>query len=79
MKPEDSLTESRKNEPEAAKLAKGIPKSHFWATDPNGLEQGGLAADPRIWRWGCPLSAQNCLRYSRGLARSKARDSAINS
>jgi DUF2075 family protein len=27
--------------PEAARLAPGIPKSNFWATDPGGLEQVG--------------------------------------
>jgi uncharacterized protein len=27
--------------PEAAKLDKSIPKSHFWATDPNGIDQVG--------------------------------------
>ena len=27
--------------PDAAKLASGIPKSNFWATDPGGLEQVG--------------------------------------
>ena len=27
--------------PEAAKLARGIPKSHYWATDPNGINQVG--------------------------------------
>jgi hypothetical protein len=27
--------------PEASKLEKGIPKSHYWATDPRGLDQVG--------------------------------------
>lgn len=27
--------------PEATRLAKGIPKAPFWATDPNGIEQVG--------------------------------------
>lgn len=27
--------------PDAGHLAKGIPKSHFWATDPNGFDQIG--------------------------------------
>jgi len=27
--------------PEATRLAKGIPKSHFWATDPGGVDQVG--------------------------------------
>jgi len=28
-------------QPDAGRLAKGIPKADFWATDPNGLEQVG--------------------------------------
>jgi DUF2075 family protein len=27
--------------PESTRLAKGIPKSHYWASDPNGIEQVG--------------------------------------
>ena len=33
--------------PDAGKLAPGIPKSNFWASDPNGINQVGAYIRPR--------------------------------
>ena len=46
--------------PDAGKLARGIPKSNFWASDPNGINQVGY-----VYKVIRPKDGVRCLVPSR--------------